>query len=296
MGTVAALIRCMRPWQYTKNVLVFAALMFARRMSDPDALLRSVEAFVLFCMVSSSVYLLNDIRDREEDRRHPEKRRRPIASGALSSRLAGAAAAVLAVAGLGGSFAINTGLGSVTSAYFGLQMLYQVGLKEIVIIDVFCIAAGFVLRAVAGAEAIDVVISPWLLICTMLLALFLGLAKRRAELMLLEEEAGGHRGTLRKYNIEMVDQLIPVMAACTLMAYCLYTISARTVSELGSTRLMYTIPFVIYGLFRYVYLIHRHGHGGAPDRTLLSDRPLLANIALYALVSMIIIYFAPGDA
>ena len=150
------------------------------------------------------------------------------------------------------------------------------------------------MRAVAGAEAIDVVISPWLLICTLLLALFLGLAKRRGELVLLEQGAPGGRRTLDLYSIEMLDQLIPVMAASTLMSYCLYTISARTVAELGSTRLMYTIPFVIYGLFRYVYLMHRHGHGGAPDRTLLRDKPLLLTVALYAATAAAIIYFAPN--
>ncbi|MBD3292297.1 MAG: decaprenyl-phosphate phosphoribosyltransferase, partial [Armatimonadia bacterium] len=255
MTTVAALFRCMRPWQYTKNLLVFAALIFAHRLGDPDAILTTVIAFAFFCMVSSSVYLINDIRDCEDDRRHPEKCHRPIACGALSPRLAGVAAVVLAIVGLAGAFWVNVGLGAVTIGYFGLQMLYQVILKQLVLLDVFAIAGGFVLRAVAGAEAINVVISPWLLICTLLLALFLGLAKRRGELVLLEENGEGGRKTLDLYSIEMLDQLIPVMAASTLMSYCLYTISARTVAELGSTRLMYTIPFVIYGLFRYVYLM-----------------------------------------
>lgn len=293
MRTVPALLRCMRPWQYTKNLLVFAALIFAREMDDPASVVRTIEAFVFFCALSSSVYLINDIRDAPEDRRHPEKCDRPIACGELSPRVAGGAAVVLAAIGLGGSFSVNLGLGAVALGYFGLQMLYQLGFKQVVILDIFAIAGGFVLRAVAGAEAINVVISPWLLICTLLLALFLGLAKRRGEIVLLAEEAGGHRRTLQKYSIEMLDQLIPVMAASALMAYCLYTISDRTVAELGSTRLMYTIPFVIYGLFRYVYLIHVHGHGGAPDRTLLTDRPLLINVALYALTAIAIIYVVP---
>lgn len=294
MRTLAALLRCMRPWQYTKNLLVFAALIFAHRVDDAAAVFVTVLAFVFFCMVSSAVYLINDIRDCEEDRRHPEKCRRPIACGALSPRLASSAAVVLAVVGLAGAFAVNLGLGVVTLAYFGLQMLYQLILKQLVLLDVFAIAAGFVLRAVAGAEAIEVVISPWLLICTLLLALFLGLAKRRGELLLLEEGAEGHRRTLNLYSVEMLDQLIPTMAACTIMAYCLYTISARTVAELGSTRLMYTIPFVIYGLFRYVYLMHRHGEGGAPDRTLLMDRPLLITVALYVITAAFIIYVVPN--
>lgn len=294
MRTVAALIRCMRPWQWTKNLLVFAALIFAGMMTERWAVLTAVEAFALFCMVSSSVYLINDIRDAEEDRNHPEKCTRPIASGDLSPTTAGVAAAVLVVVGIGGSFAVNVGLGSTTSGYFGLQMLYQFVLKEKVILDVFAIAGGFVLRAVAGAEAIEVVISPWLLICTLLLALFLGLGKRRGEILLLDEGARGHRSTLGKYSVEMLDQLIAVVAAATLMSYCLYTISERTVQQMGDTRLMYTIPFVIYGLFRYFYLMHRQGAGGAPERTLLTDRPLLANVAVYALTAALLIYSANG--
>lgn len=293
MSTLQALFRCMRPWQYTKNLLVFAALIFAREMDDPAAVLKTIEAFVLFCLLSSAVYLINDIRDAPEDRLHPEKCDRPIACGALSPTVAGVAAVLLAVVGIGGAFLINLGFGAVAAGYFGLQMLYQLILKQIVLLDLFAIAGGFVLRAVAGAEAIEVVISPWLLICTLLLALFLGLAKRRGEILLLEADAGGHRPSLRHYSLPMLDQLIPVMAASALMAYCLYTISDRTVAELGSTRLMYTIPFVIYGLFRYVYLMHAHGEGGAPDRTLLTDRPLLINVALYALAAMAIIYLAP---
>lgn len=291
-GTVA-LLRCMRPWQYTKNLLVFAALVFAREMGNPDAVLKTVVAFVLFCMVSSAVYLINDVRDAEEDRRHPEKCDRPVACGALSPAAASAAAVVLLVVGLGGALVVNLALGATIGAYFLLQMLYQLALKRIVILDVFAIASGFVLRAVAGAEAIAVEISPWLLICTLLLALFLGLGKRRGELMLLEDEARNHRATLDRYTVTLLDQLIGVVASATLMSYCLYTISERTVTQLGSTRLMYTIPFVIYGLFRYMYLMHRHGHGGAPDRTLLTDRPLLLNVALYALTAAIIIHLAP---
>jgi len=171
MRTFAALLRCMRPWQYTKNLLVFAAVIFAHRLGDPSALMTTVIAFVLFCMVSSAVYLINDVRDREEDRRHPEKCRRPIACGALSPGLAIGAAVALVLVGVAGSFVVNVGLGAVTLGYFGLQMLYQLILKQLVLLDVFAIAAGFVLRAVAGAEAIEVVISPWLLICTLLLLL-----------------------------------------------------------------------------------------------------------------------------
>jgi 4-hydroxybenzoate polyprenyltransferase len=293
MQGAVALLRCMRPWQYTKNLLVFAALVFAGEMGNPEAVLKTVVAFVLFCLVASAVYLINDVRDAEEDRRHPDKRDRPIASGALSPTTALTAAALLLVVGLGGSLMVNLRLGATIAGYFLLQMLYQVALKRIVILDVFAIAGGFVLRAVAGAEAIAVEISPWLLICTLLLALFLGLAKRRGEIVLLEAEAANHRATLGRYSVPLLDQLIGVTASATLMSYCLYTISERTVTELGSTRLMYTIPFVIYGLFRYMYLMQRHGQGGAPERTLLTDKPLLLNVALYAFTAAVIIHLAP---
>lgn len=294
MRRVSALLRCMRPWQYTKNLLVFAALLFAQRLGDPEAVLLSVIAFVLFCMASSAVYLTNDVRDCVEDRAHPEKCHRPIASGDLPVPVATTAAVLLALGAAVGGFAANLELGAVIVGYLVLQGLYQVILKDVVILDIFAIAGGFVLRAVAGAEAIQVEISPWLLICTLLLALFLGLAKRRGEIVLLDADAAHHRLTLRKYSLEMLDQLIPVMAASTLMSYALYTISERTVAEIGSNRLMYTLPFVIYGLFRYVYLIHRHGHGGSPDRTLLTDKPLLINVALYALAAGAIIYLSGG--
>jgi len=296
MNLFDALIVSMRPRQYTKNLLVLAALVFARRLDDTILVSRAALAFVLFCLLSSAVYLINDVVDVEEDRRHPDKRDRPIAAGYLPPLVALIAAAMLAAVGLAGSFWINQGLGAVASGYLGLQLLYQFVFKYRVILDVFAIAGGFVLRAVAGAEAISVEISPWLLICTLLLALFLGLAKRRGEMVLLEEGAHAHRRTLGKYSLYLLDQMIAVMTASTLMSYCLYTISERTVQEVGSTRLMYTVPFVIYGIFRYLYLIHRRGEGGHPDRTLLTDRPLLVNVALWVITAALILYFAPDGA
>ncbi len=294
MKGLEALAESMRPRQYTKNLLVFAALIFARRLSDPDAAIQSGLAFVFFCLLSSAVYLLNDILDAEEDRRHPDKCTRPIASGRLSPSTAALAALIFAAVGIAGSFWVSMGLGATAVAYVCLQLAYQFVFKYRVILDVFAIAGGFVLRAVAGAEAIDVVISEWLLICTLLLALFLGLAKRRGELTLLHDEAGAHRKTLERYSVPLLDQMISLVTASTLMSYCLYTISPRTVSELGSTRLMYTIPFVIYGLFRYLYLMHRHGQGGHPDKTLLTDKPLLLTVALYTLCAALIVYLAPN--
>ncbi len=293
MKILSALVRSMRPRQYTKNVLVFAALIFARKVGDPAAVWLAVGAFALFCLISSAVYLINDVVDAEEDRKHPDKCKRPIAAGELSVAAALGAAGVFAVAGLAGSYYVNLGLGSTAAAYLGLMLLYQFIFKHRVIFDVFAIAFGFVLRAVAGAEALQVEISPWLLVCTLLLALFLGLSKRRGEIVLLAEGAAGHRRTLEKYSLNLLDQMIAVMTASTLMSYCLYTISERTVRELGSARLMYTIPFVIYGIFRYLYLVHEQGEGGHPDRTLLTDLPLLVTVALYVIAAGLIIYVFP---
>jgi len=296
MNPVHALLVSMRPRQYTKNLLVFAAVVFARRLTDTVALTQTALAFVFFCLLSSAVYLINDVVDVAEDRQHPDKRSRPIAAGHLSPAAALAAAFFLAIVALAGCFWIHVNLGAVACGYLGLQLMYQFFFKHRVILDVFAIAGGFVLRAVAGAEAITVEISPWLLVCTLLLALFLGLAKRRGEIVLLEEGAASHRRTLEKYSLPVLDQMIAVVTASTLMSYCLYTISDRTVHELGSNRLMYTIPFVIYGIFRYLYLMHRHGEGGTPDRTLLTDRPLLLTVALYAITAAVIIYLAPDGA
>ena len=293
MRVLIALVRAMRPRQWTKNLLVFAALIFARRMSDAEAVALSIAAFVFFCLLSSAVYLINDVVDAEEDRQHPDKCKRPIACGDLPMPAALAAAPVLAVIALAGSFYVNTGLGATAAAYLGLMLLYQSVLKQRVILDVFAIAGGFVLRAAAGAEAIDVVISPWLLICTLLLALFLALSKRRGEIVLLREEAADHRGALARYSLNLLDQMIAVVTASTVMSYCLYTIDERTVNEVCSARLMYTVPFVIYGIFRYLYLMHQKDEGGHPDRTLLTDIPLLTNVVLYVLAAALIIYVFP---
>lgn len=293
MNPVHALLVSMRPRQYTKNLLVFAAVVFARRFTDTVALTQTALAFFFFCLLSSAVYLINDVVDVEEDRQHPEKRNRPIAAGHLSTTAALAGAVLLTFVALSGCFWIHVNLGAVACGYLGLQLMYQFLFKHRVILDVFAIAGGFVLRAVAGAEAISVEISPWLLLCTLLLALFLGLAKRRGEIVLLDAGASSHRRTLEKYSLPVLDQMIAVVTASTLMSYCLYTISDRTVHELGSSRMMYTIPFVIYGIFRYLYLMHRYGEGGSPDRTLLTDRPLLLTVALYTLTAALIIYLAP---
>ncbi|OPZ65588.1 MAG: Decaprenyl-phosphate phosphoribosyltransferase [bacterium ADurb.Bin478] len=226
----------------------------------------------------------------EQDRLDPIKRNRPLASGRLSLPCAVSFAVMLVVLGLVGAYlAAGTLLLKVGLAYVGINLLYSGFLKHVVIIDVFAVASGFVLRAVAGAAAIHAVISPWLIICTLLLALFLALAKRRGELMTLGEEASNHRPSLAEYSPELLDQMISVMTASTLMSYALYTISDRTVALVGSTNLLYTIPFVIYGIFRYLYLVHQREAGEAPDRVLLTDAPLLVNVLLYAVAVVVIL-------
>jgi len=288
---VVALLRGMRPKQWTKNLLVFAALIFARRFDDVGAVVTVTLAFALFCLISGSIYLINDIVDREEDHKHPIKRHRPIASWALPVPVATAAAAIFAPGGLVGCYLISVPTGHIACSYLILTLAYTFLFKHVVIIDVLAVAAGYVLRAAAGATAIPVVISPWLLICTILLALFLVLSKRRQELVGLEEGAVAHRPILGEYSSYLLDQMIAVVTASTVMSYALYTISERTVREIGSNRLMYTIPFVLYGIFRYLYLVHQKNRGAAPDRVLLTDLPLLINVLLYTVTVVAILHF-----
>jgi 4-hydroxybenzoate polyprenyltransferase len=287
---LVSLLISLRPGQWTKNLLVFAALLFGKRLFDPRAVADATAAFTIFCALSGAVYLVNDITDRDVDRRHPLKARRPIASGALPVPVAAATAAVLTVGGVAGAFAVNRGFGWVAVAYLALQALYSASVKHVVILDVLTIAIGFVLRAVGGAFAIDVEISHWLLICTVLLALFIALAKRRHELVLLADGAVGHRPILLEYSAYLLDQMIGVVTASTLVAYIFYTISPETQEKFGTTLLELTIPFPIYGIFRYLYLVHRRDGGGSPAELLLTDRPLLACVALWAAAVAFIIY------
>jgi 4-hydroxybenzoate polyprenyltransferase len=284
------LFLALRPNQWTKNLLVFAGLVFARRLFDPAAVLAAVEAFAIFCALSGVVYLINDVADRDSDRQHPLKRQRPIASGALSVPIALGAAALIASAALAAAFAVNWKLGLVSITYLGLQALYSGPLKHVVIIDVLTVAIGFVLRAVAGAVAVDVVISHWLFVCTILLALFIALAKRRHELILLAEDATSHRPILGEYSPYLVDQMISVVTASTLITYIFYTISPETSAKFGTQWLGLTIPFPLYGIFRYLYLVHRRGGGGSPADLLLNDRPLLTCVLLWVITVVLIIY------
>jgi 4-hydroxybenzoate polyprenyltransferase len=280
----------LRPHQWTKNLVVFAGLIFGQRLLDPRAAARAAAAFAIFCALSSVVYLINDLIDREADRLHPVKARRPIASGAVPPSVAGGAAALLAAAGLGASFALGGRFLAVAATYLGLFALYSGPLKQIVILDVFTIAFGFVLRAVAGAVAIPVPISQWLLIMAILLALFLALSKRRHELVILADQATPHRRSLEEYSPYLLDQMISVVTASTIVAYAFYTVSPETVHKFGTTLLGLTLPFPLYGIFRYLYLVHRREGGGSPAELLLTDRPLLVCVALWAAAVVVIIY------
>jgi 4-hydroxybenzoate polyprenyltransferase len=284
------LLRSLRPAQWTKNLVIFAGLLFGKRLFDASAVLDAVAAFAVFCLLSGVVYLVNDILDRESDRRHPLKAGRSIASGALPVPVAVGAVLVIGSAALGAAFVIGKGFAAVAGAYLVLQLLYSASLKHIVIIDVLTIAIGFVLRAAAGAVAVHVQISHWLLVCTILLALFIALAKRRHEIVLLAGSATRHRPILGEYSEYLLDQMIAVVTASTLIAYVFYTISPETQVKFGTVWLGLTIPFPLYGIFRYLYLVHQREGGGSPADLLLTDRPLLTCVALWALAVILIIY------
>jgi 4-hydroxybenzoate polyprenyltransferase len=287
----AALLVSMRPHQWTKNVFVLAALIFAQKLGDGASVARAFAAFGLFCLLSGSVYIVNDIADREKDRAHVRKRLRPIASGRLSPGLAAGFAVVLVAASLGAAFALSTPFGVVAASYFAVNLVYSFYLKHLVILDVMTIALGFVLRAVAGAEVIQVEISPWLILCTTLLALFLGFCKRRGELTSLQAGASEHRLILREYSVAFLDQMISVVTASTVIAYAFYAMSPEVQEKLHTHYLGLTVPFVLYGIFRYLYLAHMKGEGDSPSRVLLQDRPLLINVILWGLTCVALLYW-----
>lgn len=289
-GVLPSLVRSLRPSQWTKNLIIFGGLLFGQRLFDLQSVEYASAAFAVFCALSGVVYLLNDVADREADRKHPLKRHRPIASGALSASTALAAAVIIGVAALAAAFSLRFEFGVFAAVYVGLLALYSGPLKHIVIIDVLTIAIGFVLRAAAGAVVIDVPISNWLLVVTILGALFLALSKRRHELVLLGDEATSHRASLQEYSPYLLDQMISVVTASTLVAYAFYTINPETVEKFHTTHLGLTLPFLLYGIFRYLYLVHQKEGGGSPAEMLLNDRPLLACVALWALAVALIIY------
>jgi 4-hydroxybenzoate polyprenyltransferase len=289
-SAVANLIVSLRPDQWTKNLIVFAALIFAVKLLDPAALALASAAFLIFCVLSGCVYLMNDVSDREADRRHPLKRWRPIASGALGAGTALGWAIGLSTVALAAAYALRPLFALTAAAYLALFVLYTRTLKHVVILDVMSIAIGFVLRAVAGGLVIGVPVSDWLLVCTILLALFLGLAKRRHEITMLADGASGHRRILEEYDPYLLDQMIAIVAAATLVVYIIYCASPETAERFGTRLLVLTTPFPIYGIFRYLYLVHRKHGGGSPSDMLLRDRPLLGCVALWGIAVVLLIY------
>lgn len=290
------LLKAMRPKQWTKNVLLFAGLLFALKFTDPQAILKSLVGFVLFCFFSGLVYLINDVRDRDKDRINPRTMNRPIASGALKPGVALASALVMLPIAFALSWLLNPWFAVVGAIYMAKDFGYSFGLKHVVIIDVFLIAAGFTLRAVAGALAIGVGISPWLYVVTSLGALFLGLNKRKHEVLLLGENAASHRRVLDEYSPALIDEMLAVITASTLMSYGLYTFTADNLPKAlrDNHLMMLTIPFVLYGIFRYMYLVYQKNEGSSPEEVLLRDRPLLLCVILWGLTSAALLYlFSP---
>jgi len=284
------LLKSMRPKQWTKNVFVWAALVFDRKLLQTEYLIPTLAGFVIFCLISSAVYLINDLVDIEKDRQHPVKRNRPLASGRLPKSAAMIAAVALIAVCVPASLVLNPSFAGISIGYLILMVAYSFFLKHLVIIDVMTIAAGFVLRVAAGVVLVDVErFSPWLYICMTLLALFLGFSKRRHEIALLADDANNHRAILDQYSLVLLDEMINVVASSTVIAYSLYTFFAPNVPANHS--MMLTIPFVLYGIFRYLYLIHIKKEGGSPEELLLKDRPFFLNVVLFGIAVVAIMYF-----
>ncbi len=286
-----ALLKTMRPRQWSKNVFIFAALVFDKQLFIMNSFLRTAAGFVLFCLISSAVYIFNDLADVEADREHPDKRNRPIASGTLSMGVAWTAGILLVILSVGLGYVLSPAFAAVVAAYFLLNIAYSKWLKHILILDVLILAAGFVLRVVAGVALIHVErFSPWLYVVMTLLSLYLGFGKRRAELALLSDDAGSHRKVLHGYTIPLLDQYIMIVSGTTIVAYSFYTFSAPNVPANHS--MMLTIPFVVYAIFRYLYLVQVKHAGGAPEEILLSDRPFQVGLLLWALVVLAVFYLS----
>lgn len=291
LGRARALLVALRPRHWLKNLLVLAPVLFSQNLFSAVAVTRGLIAFALFCLASSAGYLLNDIRDAEHDRLHPSKHLRPLAARKLTVRIAILSSIVLALASLAGAFALDRAFALALSAYLLVSLAYTFALKHQVILDVFAIAAGFVLRAVAGALVIHVEMSSWLLVCTTLLSLFLGFSKRRHELLLLKEGAGDHRQVLDEYNPRFLDMMIGIVTACTVTSYTLYTVSEETTQRFNTRGLLLTIPFVLYGIFRYLYLVYHRERGGDPIETAFTDRATLINLILWTAAVVLVLYW-----
>jgi 4-hydroxybenzoate polyprenyltransferase len=293
--TARDFLQLLRPWQWSKNGIVFAGLIFSLNLQDPEYVLRSLLAFVVFCLGSSAIYVLNDLFDVERDRLHPVKRDRPLASGRVTRRAAVLLGSVLLVAALGAGWGLGIQFLLSLIIFLVVNAAYSVHLRNLVILDVMLIAVSFVVRAIAGVLALRpldarIELSPWLLVCTLFLALFLALGKRRHELGLLEGNAAEHRASLGDYSHEFLDQLMSIVTAATLIAYAIYTIAPGTLSKFHSPALVFTIPFVAYGIFRYLFLIQRRSRGGNPSRVLYQDVPLLLTIVGWIVLVVVVLY------
>ncbi len=293
---MTAFIRALRPHQWTKNLLVFAALLFSKHLFEPEPFFRTFLAFVSFCGLAGAVYLWNDVADVAQDRLHPKKRKRPIAAGGLSIRSATLGAMALVVGALSLAFWLDVRVGLCAALYLGLNLGYSFGLKHVVIVDVLVLSLGFVLRTLAGGYVINAPVTEWLLIMTLLLALFLALAKRRHEITSLVEGAVSHRAILAEYSPYLIDQMTSVVTASVVTAYTISTLSPETVQKFGTAKLSWTLPLVLYGIFRYLYLVHQKDQGDSPTDMLLTDRPLLATVALWVILVIAIVYTAHGAA
>ena len=298
-GQLKLLLKTMRPKQWTKNVFVWAALIFDVKLFDRGPFLRTLATFILFCLISGAVYIINDLVDIEKDRRHPSKRNRPLASGALSPRFAAIGAGIIVIGSLPMALWVDRAAGHsaplvtlILYGYLALMIAYSFWLKNIVIVDVLTISAGFVLRVAAGVVAVNAIrFSPWMYFCMVLLALFLALGKRRQEIVLLEGNTGNTRKILEEYNLRFLDEMLALVSSTTVMAYSFYTFSAPNLPP--NHTMMLTIPFVLYGLFRYLYLIHVKGETDPPDVVALKDRPLQVDLLLFGLIVFAVFYVVP---
>jgi 4-hydroxybenzoate polyprenyltransferase len=290
MSILKNIIISLRPYQWSKNLLVFAALLFSGNIFVLQDIKLSLFTFILFSLASGSIYLFNDILDQKEDAIHPAKKLRPVASGKLAIKYAASASLIICVCSIIGSFIVSQFLPYIFIGYITITVLYTIKLKHIVIVDILIVAIGFVLRAIAGAVAISVKISPWLLVCTLFLALFIVIGKRRHEFVLLQENAADHRKILKEYNLLLLDQMIVVVTAASIVSYALYTLDNNTIEKFQTEHLVYTIPFVILGMFRYFFLIYKKNLGDRPEKILFNDKGILITLLLWIVTVGIIIY------
>lgn len=284
------LLFSLRPKEWIKNLLLFSGLIFSRSLTNSESILLSFAGFASFSAISSGVYIFNDLCDIEADRNHPVKSKRPLASGKISKNLARALMVVLFAGGVLGAIALSNSFALIIAVYLAINLAYSVRLKHAVVLDVICISSGFVIRAVAGALVLHVEVSPWLVLCTSMVALLAGFGKRRHEMAFLGENAATHRKSLVNYSIEFLDSMMNISAGLAIVTYALYTMSDETVSRFGTHNLLLTMPFVVYGIFRYLFLIHKCKEGGDPVQLIFRDRPSLINIVLWVAAVCIVIY------